>query len=433
MIVNELQPNLYSYAALFGAVQDKGFLDDDQNLRITFPDRLSVPLIQRAMERSKRVVVLFSMRTAQVPRLQDRLAHIVPSLPATDRLLLVAGGSHPTGDPLSTLKLGMDLAFVGEAEASFTQFLERVFANGDWRSSPGTVTWQDPEAKDAVMHNPTVSPICLDEWTPFSSKLGLHAPLEISRSCPFNCTFCAVKSVLGPIRHRSPDLVVEHLRDLVGVGICDVRFVSPDAFRYGHQSNVPRSRLDSIQYLLENTSRIEGVRDLFFGTFPGEVRPESVTDEVLQLIRPYVTNKKIALGVQSGSNSVLRKIRRGHSAEDGLVAVRRVSAAGFEPLVDFIFGLPDETENERIETFELIDKMLSYGARVRAHVFMPLPGTKLWRAPPGSLDRDTRRRLSTLARLKHLEGNFETQERYALEAADLLARLDEMIPLCRGQ
>lgn len=126
---------------------------------------------------------------------------------------------------------------------------------------------------------------------------------------------------------------------------------------------------------------------VFLGTFPSEVRPESVSDELLCLVGDLWDNRSIAVGLQSGSDRVLRAIRRGHTAGQGREAIARIASRGFEPRVDFIFGLPGETDGDRAATREMIDRLASgYGARVHLHRFVPLPGTPLAGQPPAPLD-----------------------------------------------
>jgi len=84
------------------------------------------------------------------------------------------------------------------------------------------------------------------------------------------------------------------------------------------------------------------------------------------------------MGIQSGSDTVLRRIRRGHTVQQAIEAVQSIVRHGFEPRVDFIFGLPGETDEDRAATRDLVSRLgETYGARVHLHRFVPLPGTPL--------------------------------------------------------
>ena len=82
------------------------------------------------------------------------------------------------------------------------------------------------------------------------------------------------------------------------------RFVSPNAFAYGSDGYHPR--WDKIEHLLRQCRH-----QIFFGTFPSEVRPEFVCGESLDLISGHCANTKLHFGAQSGSDTVLRHLHRG--------------------------------------------------------------------------------------------------------------------------
>ena len=129
------------------------------------------------------------------------------------------------------------------------------------------------------------------------------------------------------MRHRPLDQIHRYAAMLR-----DARFVTPNAFAYG--SNGRESRPDLVERLLAG---IKG--RIYFGTFPSEVRPEFVTEDMLGLVTKYCTNTKIHFGAQSGNDRVLRALRRGHTVTDTIRAVERVDRHGLVPVVDFIGGI----------------------------------------------------------------------------------------------
>ena len=97
----------------------------------------------------------------------------------------------------------------------------------------------------------------------------------------------------------------------------------------------------------------------------------------------------VILGGQSGSDRLLAERGRGHDAETVDRAVAVALECGFRPSVDFVFGLPGETEEDRAATRRQIERLARTGARVHAHAFDPLPGTP-WRSEPrGAIDPAT--------------------------------------------
>jgi radical SAM superfamily enzyme YgiQ (UPF0313 family) len=77
--------------------------------------------------------------------------------------------------------------------------------------------------------------------------------------------------------------------------------------------------------------------------------------------------------------------------------VATVAAAGLQPRVDFIFGLPGETDGDRARTRDLIRHLVAeYGVRIDTHVFTPLPGTPFAGAEPTVVDEQTRELVESL-------------------------------------
>jgi len=157
-----------------------------------------------------------------------------------------------------------------------------------------------------------------------------------------------------------------------------------------------------------------GLEGINFGCYPSEVRPDWVTPEVLDLVKRYCRNRTVVLGAQSGSDSLLEKLRRGHTAEQALNAARWIHQAGFMPHVDFVFGFPGETLEDRKLSLGLIEKMIrELGAKIHAHTYMPLPGTPLFPQDPSPLDAATKNFLTDWEKRKRLDGWWKEQEAVA--------------------
>jgi len=160
----------------------------------------------------------------------------------------------------------------------------------------------------------------------------------------------------------------------------------------------------------------------YLGTFPSETRPETVTKDVLKAIKPLVANRRLAFGLQSGSERLLALTKRGHDVAAVEEATITAVKMGFKPVVDVIAGLPGEEEEDVVATVKAMEKLVSMGAHIRLHYFMPLPGTPLWGrepAPPHPLYWHFLKR-----HRKKVEGYFEEQIRLSraiLETYRLLA------------
>jgi len=102
--------------------------------------------------------------------------------------------------------------------------------------------------------------------------------------------------------------------------------------------------------------------------------------------------------------------------------VRLIAEAGFEPQVDFILGMPGETPDDAMATRRLMEELAGRGARVRGHVFMPLPGTPWRHEPAGAPDAASLGLLERLASQGRAMGQWRRQRERAGELAARRAR-----------
>jgi len=102
---------------------------------------------------------------------------------------------------------------------------------------------------------------------------------------------------------------------------------------------------------------------------------------------------------------------------DIVAAVAATRRAGLKANVDFIFGLPGETEADQERTLALIRRLVAMGARIHAHWFMPLPQTRFAASPPSALAPRFGVELARLAAAGVLYGQWREQESLARRLA----------------
>jgi radical SAM superfamily enzyme YgiQ (UPF0313 family) len=149
-------------------------------------------------------------------------------------------------------------------------------------------------------------------------------------------------------------------------------------------------------------------------------------------IRTLVSNKKISVGIQSGSNEILKKIKRGHTIEEGIEAINILIKAKFIPVVDFIFGLPIATEEDEFSTIKIIKTIVEKGAIVRAHIFMPLPGTALEQCSYQPLSSKIKKIIGKMSTEGKIQGNWTHQEDYVKSSWELSQKVIKMPPIIRN-
>ena len=295
--------------------------------------------------------------------------------------IFIAGGPHPSAHPEETLQF-FDYVVIGEGEETLPELIDALQKEKCISSVRGIAF----KKEGSIVFTGKRENIDLDNYPAFDPDL-MHSSIEISRGCPFNCAYCQTPQLFSHrMRHRSIDKITEYAEFLR-----DIRFTSPNAFAYGSDGIHPR--IDKIEALLSALPK----RNIFFGTFPSEVRPEFVSDRLLELVTKYCANTTLSMGGQSGSQRILDRINRGHTVEDIITAAERCFQYGLTPVVDFIFGIPGETEDDQLDTLRLIRWLTGKGGKVHSHYFMPLPGTELEHLLPSPLSVHVNRVMGELA------------------------------------
>jgi B12-binding domain/radical SAM domain protein len=297
----------------------------------------------------------------------------------------IVGGPHASACPREVAEYA-DFVIIGEGEFTLPRLLSQIERGGD-EKIPGVAT--------ARFCKPADSCVLLDAYPAFSKKKGF---VEITRGCPHSCGYCQTPRIFGHfMRHRSIDAIAEYANRHE-----HARFVSPDAFAYGSDGIHPRfEKIERLFKKLKNS--------IYFGTFPSEVRPEFICEESISLILRYCSNTKLHFGAQSGSNRVLEKLFRGHTVEDVICAVEICNEYSITPVVDFIVGLPFETDEDQNLTLDLIQWVARSG-QVHVHRFMPLPGTPLAGTTARSLLPETEKICGKLALSGKLTGSWNDPE-----------------------
>ena len=337
------------------------------------------------------------------------------------RVFFIAGGPHPTGDSRGTLDMGFNLVVRGEGEETFLSVLEGL-ERGE--VSPDIRGVAHRGADGAVTETARARRVDLDSFPSFAVPFGRFGPIEITRGCPYFCSFCQTPYLVGGRpRHRSVESVVRHIDWMRSRNLRDVRFVTPNSFSYGSRDGRTVDPAAVEQLLRASRQAVGEAGRIFFGSFPSEVRPEHVTTEMVELVRRYANNDNLIIGGQSGSQRVLDLCHRGHSVEDVYGAVRVTRRANLTPNVDIIFGLPGESQQDVGLTISFIRRLVTLGARVHAHIFMPLPQTRFSRACAGGLSAATRKLIAEeLTPSGLIYGDWRTQEDMARRLAAYLGR-----------
>ncbi len=189
------------------------------------------------------------------------------------------------------------------------------------------------------------------EGLPASRKYKFKTGVNIMFGCNNFCSYCIVPYVRGREKSREPQAILREIEELVEDGVTEVMLLGQNVNSYGKNLAVPVT----FAQLLTEIEKIEGLKWIRFMTS----HPKDLSDELIDVMR---TSKKIChhlhLPMQSGSSSILKKMNRHYDQERYLDLVRKIREAvpDISLTTDIIVGFPGETEEDFLDTLEVVRK-----------------------------------------------------------------------------
>ncbi|PJE36670.1 tRNA (N6-isopentenyl adenosine(37)-C2)-methylthiotransferase MiaB [Pseudooceanicola lipolyticus] len=188
------------------------------------------------------------------------------------------------------------------------------------------------------------------------AKRGPTAFLTVQEGCDKFCAFCVVPYTRGAEVSRPAERILSEARDLVERGVREITLLGQNVNAYHGAGDGGDWSLARLIWALDGIDGLERIR---FTTS----HPNDMTDDLIEAhgqcakLMPY-----LHLPVQAGSDKILKRMNRSHTAESYLRLVERIRAARPDILMsgDFIVGFPEETEEDFQATLDLIDAV-GYG------------------------------------------------------------------------
>jgi radical SAM superfamily enzyme YgiQ (UPF0313 family) len=255
----------------------------------------------------------------------------------------------------------------GEAERSGPELVAALREGRDLAAVPGLSF----RTNGRIVHTPDPPRISDLDSIPFPAfekiDLGLYAGygMMTSRGCPYPCTFCSVAPVWNLESYsRSPKNIVdemEYLHSRAGVDL----FLFQDEFFVSGKRQV-------MEFCNELRARNLGVQWKAFGRV-------NLVDQELMETMAATGCVELRFGIESGSDRVLREIRKGFSAAQSLEVVPK--AVKIFPRVDtfFVWGFPFETLEDFHQTLFQMVSFRMLGARILPSLLSLLPQTEIYR------------------------------------------------------
>jgi len=209
------------------------------------------------------------------------------------------------------------------------------------------------EAQVEILESLEVFPSTL----PTKRESAYAAWVSISVGCNNTCTFCIVPSLRGKEKDRRPGEILAEIEALVAEGVSEVTLLGQNVNAYG----VEFGDRQAFSKLLRACGEIEGLERVRF-TSP---HPAEFTDDVIDAMAetPNVM-PSLHMPLQSGSDRVLRAMRRSYRQSKFLGIIDRVRAAIPDAAIttDIIVGFPGETEEDFLATMEVVAQARFSGA-----------------------------------------------------------------------
>jgi tRNA-2-methylthio-N6-dimethylallyladenosine synthase len=181
----------------------------------------------------------------------------------------------------------------------------------------------------------------------------VKAHVSIIRGCDKFCTYCVVPYTRGTEVSRHPDSIVEECRHLADQGYKEVTLLGQNVNSYGKDKTEWGCLFHDLLYRLDNIPGLERVRFM-------TSHPVDITKELMEAIRDLKTVCEfVHFPLQSGSNRILKKMHRIYTVEQYLEKVQMLRS--LVPHVslgtDIIVGFPTETEEEFMQTYNLLKEI----------------------------------------------------------------------------
>lgn len=320
----------------------------------------------KEVARFKPAIIGFSVITPNYPVARQQLRAVRLAYP---EIRIIAGGIHASMFPEDLIGDGADAVVLGEGETVVSELIrclnegqEPAHVNGVFfRNAAGTMVrtagWSQTSALDEL---PFV------DRSLYNLSRYTHHSILASRGCPHHCAFCC--NYTGTIRndgvairwHEKVIDEMQHLRDVYGAKEI---FFADDIFLLRKQD-------------IHQFCRSCAIRNLGL-SWIGQMRADRV-DRAIATAMAQAGCQRIYFGVESGSDAILQRAKKGMTKDQIRRGVRAAIDSGLRAKTGWIYGLPGSLD----EQYESIDFMLELRPHeISIHQLIPFPGTVYYNEP----------------------------------------------------
>lgn len=202
-----------------------------------------------------------------------------------------------------------------------------------------------------------------------------RASIKIQDGCSNSCTYCRIHLARGKSVSLDVATVLERVQQLENAGQKEVVFTGVNLSQYrGALESHHEDFAGLLKILLENTSNIAFRISSFY--------PEHITERLCQILKNPRIRPSFHLSIQSGSDEILKAMKRQYKAEDVYRAVNLLREAKENPFIacDIIAGFPGESEEDFAKTKKMCEDL--HFSWIHAFPFSPRPGTPAYTMTP---------------------------------------------------
>jgi anaerobic magnesium-protoporphyrin IX monomethyl ester cyclase len=330
----------------------------------------SKEMLTKVLEKEEAPIMGVSISTPAFGSALEAARTVKQCLPET---IVICGGAHTTLRYEEVLAHDeFDIAVRGEGENTIVDLANHILrGESHLKNIPGIAYWSE-NGLQTTSDRPFIEDL---DVLPFPARHLIDinqfvygGSLISGRGCQHKCIFCAAGPLSGyRYRVRSPENVVEEMEEIHrAYGITDFVFVD-----------------DCLTAFPERTRILcELIKDLDFSpTWTCESRVNTVTPSLLKVMADSGCIR-IQFGCESGSDTVLKSIKKGTTVRQIENAVFWATRNDIKSVCSFIIGHPEDTEQTVRKTISLSKKLLHIGGEenvvLQFMLAIPLPGTELY-------------------------------------------------------
>jgi tRNA-2-methylthio-N6-dimethylallyladenosine synthase len=266
--------------------------------------------------------------------------------------LLAVGGcvAQDRGESLITRSPGVDIVFGTHNLHRLPDLVLKAQQTGK------PVVEIFPELPDDLPELPVVRQNSVSAW------------VSIIYGCDYNCTYCIVPYVRGREKSRTPDAILQEVRELADAGYKEITYLGQNVTAYGHDLDPPLH----LGNLLEMSGTVDGIKRVMFLTG----HPRDLSQEIVDAVASVPNAcEYFHIPVQAGDDRTLRRMARGYNVDFYRRKVEMIRNKLPEAAVtsDLIVGFPGETEQEFMNTVNLVEELCFDACNTAA--YSPRPHT----------------------------------------------------------